>query len=253
MPKQYLKPEILLVIMQEIDLAILDVMMPTPGDWEDYETWGGRRTGVVLGRWIKANYPRLRFLGLSAEFAPPVIHFFNTQGVGFISKGTTGPSQLAKRVLDILMKKRPIETTTIFIVHGHDELAKYQLKNFLQSGLGFPEPIILHEQPGAGSILIEKFEREASYADLVFVLLTPDDEPADETASNLKKRRARQNVIFEMGYFLGRLGRKKGQVILLKKGNIELPSDIRGLIYIDISDGIEAAGEEIRRELRGFL
>jgi len=84
----------------------------------------------------------------------------------------------------------------------------------------------------------------------VFVLLTPDDAVPAEDASDEVKRRAHQNVIFEMGYFLGKLGRHRGRVLLLYKDPLELPSDISGLIYINITRGIEAAGEDIRRELR---
>lgn len=140
-----------------------------------------------------------------------------------------------------------------FIVHGHDETAKLQLKNYLQNILRLPEPIILHEQPSLGRTIIEKFEAYAVQANLVFVLLTPDDRMSTNEQSDQEKRRARQNVIFEMGYFLGQLGRSSGRVLLLHKGNIDIPSDIAGIIYIDISHGIEAAGENIRRELSAFL
>jgi predicted nucleotide-binding protein len=136
-----------------------------------------------------------------------------------------------------------------FIVHGHDETAKLALKNFLQNTLRFPEPIILHEQPNWGRTIIEKFEDYAALSALVFVLLTPDDLLATGDQSDDVKRRARQNVIFEMGYFLGALGRKSGRVVLLHRGPIELPSDISGVIFIDISGGVEAAGESIRKEV----
>jgi CheY-like chemotaxis protein len=136
-----------------------------------------------------------------------------------------------------------------FIVHGHDETAKLALKNFLQNTLNFPEPIILHEQPNWGRTIIEKFEDCAAMSALVFVLLTPDDPIATGNESDDAKRRARQNVIFEMGYFLGTLGRRSGRVVLLHRGPIDLPSDISGVIYVDISGGIEAAGERLRKEV----
>ena len=109
------------------------------------------------------------------------------------------------------------------------------------------EPIILAEKASGGLTIIEKFERYSDECNLVFILLTPDDK---YTSDN--KCRARQNVIFEMGYFLGKLGRKSGQVILLYKGNLELPNDISGLVYINIDNGIEAAGEQIRREIEAL-
>ena len=139
----------------------------------------------------------------------------------------------------------------IFIVHGHDEVSKLQLKNYLQNTLKLPEPIILHEQPNYGRTIIEKFEDYASSSTVAFVLLTPDDALAEDASS--KHYRARQNVILELGYFLGTLGRASGRVVLLYKGTLDIPSDISGLVYIDISNGIEAAGEKIRRELSRFL
>jgi predicted nucleotide-binding protein len=84
---------------------------------------------------------------------------------------------------------------------------------------------------------------------VVFVLLTPDDTVVDPTASEGEKRRARQNVILELGFFVGKLGRESGRVFLLHKGPIEIPSDIAGVEYIDISNGIKSAGQDIRREL----
>lgn len=145
------------------------------------------------------------------------------------------------------------EDTRVFIVHGHADRLKWELKNYLQNTVGLPEPIILHEQPNLGRNLMEKFEDFASTATLAFVLLTPDDVGSAADAADADKRRARQNVIFEMGYFLGLLRRASGRVILLHQGPLELPSDIAGLVYIDISGGIESAGERIRRELSDLL
>ena len=97
--------------------------------------------------------------------------------------------------------------------------------------------------------LIEKLEDYAAGTALVFVLLTPDDVGAKGTDVNDLKRRARQNVIFEMGYFVGMLGRRSRRVLLLYQSPLELPSDLSGVAYVDISQGIEQAGEEIRREV----
>jgi len=134
-----------------------------------------------------------------------------------------------------------------FIVHGHDEVALLQLKNYLQNSLNWSEPIILREQPNCGRTLIEKFEDFAERIDCVFVLLTPDD-PVSLRSSN-EPRRSRQNVIFELGFFVAQLGRRSGRVIVLHKAPNELPSDIQGVVWIGIDGGIEAAGEQIRREV----
>jgi predicted nucleotide-binding protein len=157
--------------------------------------------------------------------------------------------EIIRRVEQILGVAAVERGPSSFIVHGQDTQEKIALKNYLQNTLGFPEPVILHEQPNLGRTIIEKFEEYAGTADLVFVLLTPDDKPSGPHASNDEKRRARQNVVFELGYFLGTFGRLSGRVFLLHKGPLELPSDISGVVYIDISGGVAAAGESIRKEL----
>lgn len=139
-----------------------------------------------------------------------------------------------------------------FIVHGHDDKTLLELKDYLQNTLGMSEPTILRRMPSLGKTIIEKFEREAESIELVFVLLTPDDKIIDSNKSDDEKRRARQNVILELGFFLGKLGRESGRVLLLHKGPLEIPSDIAGVEYIDIANGVMSAGENIRRELRAL-
>ena len=95
------------------------------------------------------------------------------------------------------------------------------------------EPIILHEQPNRGRTIIEKFE-EYSQVGFAVAPLTPDDVGALQEDVRSLKSRARQNVIFEFGYFIGRLGRNR--VCALTKGNVEIPSDYDGVIYIPLDD-----------------
>ncbi len=169
----------------------------------------------------------------------------------FLSKYTVHNVGQVVDAVNILLGIQESSTLlTPFIVHGHDEAAKLALKNYLQNTLGLPEPLILHEQPSGGKTIIEKLEQFASQSDLAFILLTPDDMPCECDALSHDKRRARQNVIFEMGYFLGVFGRSSGRVFLLHKGPLDLPSDIAGVVYIDITGGIEASGETIRKELK---
>jgi len=119
----------------------------------------------------------------------------------------------------------------VFVVHGHDRAVKEGLARFLEKIE--LEAIILHEQPDQGRTIIEKFEECASQVGFAVVLLTPDDLGAakGETA---QRARARQNVIFELGYFAGKLGR--GKTCLLRQGNVEIPSDLYGVIYTDLDE-----------------
>ena len=144
-------------------------------------------------------------------------------------------------------------TPRIFIVHGRDRTSLLELKNYLQNKLLLPEPTILSEQSSRAATIIEKFEHYAGKIDLAFILLTPDDLGSLAGSQAPPSSRPRQNVIFELGYFMGMLGRTSGRVIVLHKGELELASDLHGVLYIDISHGIDAAGEDIRRELKQWL
>lgn len=121
----------------------------------------------------------------------------------------------------------------VFIVHGHEGEAKEMLARFL-ARLGL-EPIILHEQPNGGATLIEKFEVFSRDVAFAVVLLTPDDVGGKKRTPPQLVPRARQNVILELGYFMGKLGR--GRVCALYRKDVELPSDYQGVVYVEIDDG----------------
>lgn len=119
----------------------------------------------------------------------------------------------------------PTDKTKVFIVHGHDEGLKNEVARFVErQGL---EAIILHEQVSRSQTIIEKIE---SYSEVGFsiVLYTPCD-IGGSSSSGETQPRARQNVIFEHGYFVAKLGREN--VIALNKGDVEIPNDLSGMIY----------------------
>ncbi len=122
-------------------------------------------------------------------------------------------------------------TKEVFVIHGRDNEAKETVARFL-TRLALT-PVILHEQPNQGRTIIEKFERNAQVGFAV-ALLTPDDVGALKNEEKNLKLRARQNVVFELGYFLGRLGRER--VCALTKGDVEIPSDYDGVVYIPLDD-----------------
>ncbi|MEM2970122.1 MAG: nucleotide-binding protein [Candidatus Bathyarchaeia archaeon] len=171
----------------------------------------------------------------------------------------------------------------VFIVHGKDHKPMKELRAMLSEfGLN---PIILHEQPSGSRTIIEKLEK---YSDVgyAFVILTPDDicirhdkyhimlnyisksmVRGNETDRGAKlasevwnrstvktgiemasKKRARQNVILEFGYFMGLLGRDR--VCCLYKGNVELPSDMYGIVYLPFKESVEECRDKIIKELK---
>ncbi|WP_129932325.1 MULTISPECIES: TIR domain-containing protein [unclassified Pseudomonas] len=134
----------------------------------------------------------------------------------------------------------------VFIVHGRDNEAKLDVSRFIES-IGL-RAIILHEQANAGMTIIEKIEHYAGEADFALVLYTPCDQGRGHHEKKMPpKDRARQNVVFEHGYLMAKLGREN--VCALVKGTIETPNDVSGVVYVSL-DQSGAWQKEIVKELR---
>lgn len=130
----------------------------------------------------------------------------------------------------------------VFIVHGHAKDLKYQVSNLLRKiGLN---PIILHEQINSSRTIIEKIEKHGKEASAAVVLFTPDDFGNVKTEKE-KNARARQNVVFEAGYFMGLLGRDR-VILVVSDKSIELPGDLSGVVYSETSEW------DIARELKAI-
>lgn len=146
---------------------------------------------------------------------------------------------------------QPSRTNKVFIVHGHDEVSKNSLEVFLRE-IGL-EPVVLHRQADEGLTVIEKFEKHSDVG-YAFILLTPDEiaylksEEDKPDSERQKEYRARPNVIFEFGFFVGKLGRSK--VCCLYTGEVTLPSDVSGMIYKKYNSSIEEVAYSIIRDLK---
>ena len=132
----------------------------------------------------------------------------------------------------------------VFIVHGHDNELKLEVELFIKN-LGLT-PVILHEQINNGNTIIEKFEKNTNEIGYAIILYTPCDKGF---SSKDGEGRARQNVIFEHGFFIGKLGRK--YVAAIKKDNVEVPSDLSGILYIEY-DTKGAWKFELAKEMKGI-
>lgn len=118
----------------------------------------------------------------------------------------------------------------VFIVHGHDGELKESVARIIEKqGI---DAIILSEKANKGRTIIEKFE---DYSDVggAICLFTADDIGREKTETE-EKSRARQNVVFEAGFFMGKLGRER--VVLLADSGIEIPSDLKGVVYSSTAD-----------------
>ena len=145
---------------------------------------------------------------------------------------------------EVSVKDSRLGGKSIFVVHGHDEAAKQSVARLLERLT--LRALILHEQPNAGRTLIEKFE---DYSDVRFavIVLTPDDVGYPNGRQTEAKSRARQNVIFELGFFIGKLGRER--VCAIYKEGVEIPSDYIGVLYIPM-DAAGAWQLRLARELK---
>ena len=149
---------------------------------------------------------------------------------GLLAKSQAETPALVPRAAQV--QTTSIDSRKVFVVHGHDDESKVRTARFLEK-LGLI-PVILHEQPSSGRTIIEKFETYSGDIAFAVVLLTPDDVGAMASKASSLQARARQNVVMELGYFMGRLGRSR--VCALHKGAVELPSDYQGVLYIELDN-----------------
>jgi predicted nucleotide-binding protein len=172
-------------------------------------------------------------------------------------KFTTGDEKemeaLATHISEVSREKlesaKPTRPNKVFIVHGHDHESKAELEIFLRE-IGL-EPVVLHREADEGLTIIEKFEKHSSVG-YALILLTPDDvvqssATGDDTKEVLEYR-ARQNVIFEFGFFIGKLGRSR--VCCIYRRSVTPPSDISGLVYKQYKEHINEIKYELVKELR---
>jgi predicted nucleotide-binding protein len=140
---------------------------------------------------------------------------------------------------------QPSPDAPIFIVHGHDTLRAESVAHTVSTATG-RKTIILRDEANLGQTLIEKFEKHAAEVSYAIIILTPDDHGSRAGETNTRPR-GRQNVIFEMGYFYGLIGRHNVSVLI--RPGVEQPSDMDGIAYITFDDD-RAWKTELLRELK---
>ena len=202
------------------------------------------KTGLQ-GSWIQENGSTKRY---ETEEKGILIWYEKTKTIQFQG------SELPKKRLEEAYNKvssndHSNEETKIFIVHGHDENSIDQLENILMKG-GL-EPFILRNNDAKSMTIIEALEQQIyKKSSFGIVLLTPDDYGYTIKQEDEERRfRARQNVVFEMGMVMAKLGREN--MVILKKGDIEIPSDIQGLIYLEYKESVKEIKLELAKRIKG--
>ena len=188
----------------DIRVVLIDVALASKSGQRDSASIRAKQSGLRLARTIRQSFPSMRIIGMSQFKIEEVENWFLEYGSGFLPKSWLwggAVDDFMDVVEKVARKFRYKRKPRCFIVHGRDSRTLHQLVNYLQANLRWPTPSILRDLPSDGRTIIEKFEEVAERVDIVFVLLTPDDKAALSSTPNDMKRRARQNVIFELGYF----------------------------------------------------
>lgn len=235
-------------LQEKLELLDKQIAAAKNGFPEDFDTW--RNQSEVLLRTLLGGDSPLRKNFLAIRYTPSMYYSgMDTSGYrpAGVKKAMTVLEaaklelKLTSQVDDVVAEEPPGSekasgaplSNRVFIVHGHDGERKHELARLLQD-LTSEKPVILHEASNKGRILIEKFEDSAVTTGYAVVLLTADD-LGRAKGDSADKPRGRQNVVFEMGFFFGALGRDR--VAVLYEDGVELPGDVTGLVYIPLDDG----------------
>lgn len=220
-------------IIDEIDVLLSDKVTSSE---PEFQAWKTKTERFLIYKYGKDSLEYKKFI--NTEFSL-VFFGFNTPSIEFVKACQRGLSTTKAIFLTYLDEMKEEDSASskplvnkatcekIFIVHGHDgELQQTVARLIEKQGI---ETIILSEQANKGKTIVEKLE-ENSDVSCAICLFTPDDtgKANDETDY---KARARQNVVLEAGYFMGKLGRE--HVVILADKYIEMPSDLSGVVYTD--------------------
>jgi predicted nucleotide-binding protein len=221
--------------------AIVDLAVPTAGSkimkaWPAHNDQTG---GLAFIRAAKQKWRGTKFILLTGQPSLDAQQWCGENNVQYKLKPISKP-----QIEGMLGLRNPVA----FVVHGRDAGALAKTKTAL-AALKIT-PVVLMEQPSKGRTVIEKFESVAGQCDLAIIAMSPDDIGGlDSTPMKKLQVRARQNVIFELGYFYGYFGRVSGRVVLIEFGNTEIPSDIAGVVRVDGAGSKAKLTKQLRVEL----
>lgn len=247
------------------------VMQPVEKRWQDVRTFivnecdaviglaGGKGTADVIQKCVLAGKPVFPIAVIEGNAKDEWERLrqerqFNRElgDLDFLADVSLGPAALADKVArqcsQLLTGPTRNYSNRVFIVHGHDASLKSELARFLDK-LGLV-PVILHEQADAGRFIFQKLQDELADVGYGFILLTPDDSGASVKHISQSRHRARQNVVFEHGMLIGMLGHQR--VCAIVRGDIELPSDLHGIVYKHLSTNasLSSIALDIVKELK---
>lgn len=228
------------------DLYILDIQMPVPKKYST-SVAVGQMAGYILWDAIRQKDPLTHVIFASSGEPQLQGDAKNDSRAHFIRK-PIDRQELQRRINSF---DDGLSALRVFVVHGRDSGALTELELFL-SKLGISEPVILRRILGENSTVIEKLEFTADTADACVVLITADD-LGRLSGEGRDKARMRQNVLFELGYFLGKFGRKSGRVVVFVVGDVEMPTDLAGVDFVRVRSGFSKIEPHVVEQVKAAL
>lgn len=207
------------------DALVTDLAIPLGGSklFTNITTHGGAQAGKAVLRFARRRWPKIPTALITGHPTSEVKDWCNANGIDYFIK------PIDRSTLERFLGMRKMR---VFIVHGHNKKSLRTLKSALKNMR--IEPVVLMECANHGKTVIEKFEEVADSCDCAIVAASPDDVGRLASApSEAAQYRTRQNVLFELGYFYGALGRRSGSVVFVEYGDTEIPSDLAGVVRID--------------------
>lgn len=235
-------------LISEIDFLVdHGVTSKTPG----FLAWQAKAERFLIKRYGEDSFEHQKFK--STEFRPGL--YTSKQELTFVCKRGLLATKLLfesylteinETAINAPQEDTPINCGKVFIVHGRDGELKHAVARLVEKqGV---EAIILSEQANKGKTIIEKFEENSDVSGAI-CLFTADDLGRAKTDTE-ERPRARQNVVFEAGYFMGKLGRDR--VVIIAEKGVELPSDMQGIVYtskdnwqLDVLKELKAMGYNV--------
>ena len=200
---------------------------------------GGSHGGQAVLRYARQRWSTTPMALITGKPSAETRHWCESNGIDYFLK------PVEKSTFERFLGKR---NPRAFVVHGRNMKALSSVKSALRA-LRI-KPIVLMECASLGRTVIEKFEEVSGSCDCALVVVSPDDIGRLAAGSRARSRfRARQNVLFELGYFYGALGRRSGAVVLVEYGDTEIPSDLAGIVRLDG----QVPGSELKKSLRAEL
>jgi hypothetical protein len=211
---------------------------------------GGMNGTYQAGLAAMVAKKRLVPIGSFGGAAAKILQSLHSLSVPFSSELNTLNGPWTTHVLETVIRLLGVDRQPrVLVIHGRSS-DRYVLTEWLRSSLGLADLLIMQEEFGSGRSLPEKFESLAAQADGAIALATPDDS-GGLTGDAQQNVRARQNVWLEVGWIWGRLGRNK--VMVLCKGDVEIPSDLHGLEYYRYNESPLEVTESVRAFTRQLV